>query len=97
MEGYFEIYPRTQTRQVHVHGSIELLPIELEPTGDYGWRFRAANDEVSAVGGEGFTRREDAARAIHDFLRDVTGVDPHPPIVDIDREGKVLEADSAES
>lgn len=52
---------------------------------EYGWRFRAANGEITATSGEGFTRTEDANRAIHDFLRDVYGAsEPHPAIVDID-------------
>ena len=53
--------------------------------GDFGWRFKGANGEISAISGEGFTRREDANRAIHDFLAAVwESADPHPPIVDID-------------
>lgn len=39
-----------------------------ELTGDFGWRFRAANGQITAIGGEGFTRREDAHRAVEDFL-----------------------------
>lgn len=39
----------------------------LPPSQRFGWRFRAANGEISAIGGEGFTRREDAHRAIRQF------------------------------
>jgi len=49
-----------------------------EETGDeigrdeYGWRFRAANGQITAIGGEGFTRRQDARRAASEFLATVT-------------------------
>jgi uncharacterized protein len=59
----------------------EVFPREDD---EFGWRFRAANGEVTATSGEGFTRREDANRAIHDFLRATAAVEPHPPIRDVD-------------
>lgn len=52
--------------------------------GGYGWRFVATNNRITAIGGEGFTRRDDANRAIHDFFASVTGEEPHPPIFDVD-------------
>lgn len=59
------------------------------PTGDYGWRFRAANGQISAVGGEGFTRRLDAYRAVEDFCAALDAAykrsgDTIPPILDVD-------------
>jgi hypothetical protein len=43
----------------------------------FGWRFRAVNGQITAIGGEGFTRREDAHRAVRQFLVALadTGVD----------------------
>lgn len=40
------------------------------PTGEFGWRFQAADGKINATGGEGFTRREDAHRAVNDFMYD---------------------------
>jgi uncharacterized protein YegP (UPF0339 family) len=59
---------------------------------EFGWRFRAGNGQISAIGGEGFTRREDAHRAVSDFIRaviddprDFPSADkPFPPIIDVD-------------
>lgn len=61
----------------------------LPPHDQFGWRFRAGNGQITATGGEGYTRREDVDRAIHDFL---DAVDPegagtdrtHAPIIDVD-------------
>lgn len=60
---HFEVYPRQRERRDGETG--------LEPTGDFGWRFRAANGKISAIGGEGFTRREDAHRAALGFRKAV--------------------------
>jgi uncharacterized protein YegP (UPF0339 family) len=57
-------------------------------TGEYGWRFRAADGKISAVGGEGFTRREDARRAINDFTVDVGCHE----VIDLDENGDVIDA-----
>lgn len=58
----FEVYRQNRERMID----------EGEPAHhfapEYGWRFRAANGQISAVGGEGFTRREDAKRAVADFV-----------------------------
>jgi uncharacterized protein YegP (UPF0339 family) len=80
-EAHFEIYPRRASRGVHPETG---QPV-VDRGPEFGWRFRAANGEISAIGGEGFTRREDANRAIHDFLREVYAQsDPHPPTIDVD-------------
>lgn len=59
-EPRFEVYPRKH-----------LAPNwPREPVGDpyeFGWRFRAANGQITAIEGEGFTRRVDAHRAVNDF------------------------------
>ena len=59
--------------------------------GDYGWRFRAANGQITAIGGEGFTRREDARRALRSFMDDLESAEitpgdreVWPPIIDVD-------------
>jgi hypothetical protein len=64
----FEVYPRREdvTR-----------PGEHEPIGgsvDFGWRFRDANGRITFIGGEGFTRREDAKRAVKGALHDVAAL-----------------------
>lgn len=72
--------------------------LKEEPTGEFGWRFRAANGQISAVGGESFTRRGDAHRAVGDLIRaiiddprDFPSADkPFPPLVDLDEQGDVL-------
>jgi hypothetical protein len=66
-EPRFEVYP-TQ---------VELLEDDLEtpregyPRTEFYWRFRAANGQITAVGGEGYTRREDAHRAVLDHVHHV--------------------------
>lgn len=42
-----------------------------KPTGEYGWRYRDANGQITAIGGEGFTRSEDAERAVRSHAEDV--------------------------
>jgi hypothetical protein len=66
--GGFEVYP-----QKHRAG----LPNEGEPTGEFGWRYRAGNGQITAIGGEGFTRRDDAERAALDFAGDILAVQAH--------------------
>lgn len=63
--GGFEVYPMK-------HG--EDHPQAGELTGEYGWRFRSANGQITAVGGEGFTRPESAERAVRYFAGDVVKV-----------------------
>lgn len=60
-EARFEVYPR------HDAGRGGFAPGE-GPRPEYGWRFRAANGQITAVGGEGFSRRMDAHRAVRQFL-----------------------------
>lgn len=63
---HFEVYTR------HTVSNAERLAEGEEVTeSEYGWRFRAANGQISAVSGEGFTRRADAHRAVRDFVRDL--------------------------
>lgn len=57
----FEVYPQ-------VHGEGEQ---EGQPTGEFGWRYRSANGQITAASGEGFTRREDAERAVRDFTGEI--------------------------
>ena len=63
-EPRFETYPRMKADVP--------IGVKPEPTGEYGWRFRAANGQITAIGGEGFTRRQDARRAASEFLATVT-------------------------
>lgn len=63
----FEVFPE-RTRSAD--------PEHPEPGGviGFGWRFRAGNGQISAASGEGFTRREDAHRAVVAFAADVGAV-----------------------
>lgn len=60
----FEVYPQKRDPK-------EGEPAERQPTGEYGWRYRDANGQITATSGEGFTREEDAERAVRDFSGDV--------------------------
>jgi hypothetical protein len=83
-EPRFEVYPRHR-----------IVATESSPVGpEFGWRFRAANGQISAVSGEGFTRREDAHRAISDFTVDVGCNEMPAPIVDTNENGDRIEASS---
>lgn len=62
----FEVYPRKAAAIVDPLDEPALISV-----GDFGWRFRAGNGRISGIGGEGFTRRADAHRAVIDFVRDV--------------------------
>jgi uncharacterized protein YegP (UPF0339 family) len=35
-----------------------------DASGEYRWRLRAANQQIIGTAGEGYTRREDAHRAV---------------------------------
>ena len=68
-----------------------------KPTGEFCWHFRDANARITFTGGESFTRREDAHRAIEGVRRDVgvcgvcrQGGVNRPPIVDLDENGNVI-------
>lgn len=84
----FEVFPERSGLAVDPEDP-DGPPIEPALTGQFRWRFRGANAKIQATGGEGFSRREDASRAIHDFL---DAVDPqgagtertHAPIIDVD-------------
>lgn len=74
----FEVFPEVDSDPgMNVPGA--------ERTSFY-WRFRAANGQITAVGGEGFTRREDARRAVGDLIRDI-GMTLHTDpahVIDVD-------------
>lgn len=75
-ENHFEVYPqRSAPEEGQEKGT---------PNGQYGWRFRSANGQITASSGEGYNDRHGANRAIHGFIGAVTGADPHPPIIDVD-------------
>jgi uncharacterized protein YegP (UPF0339 family) len=85
-EPRFEVYPRQATAE----DSLDQIDLPAE----YGWRFRAANGQISAVAGEGFRDRTDARRAVRAFCATVTDVSvvvstdglvaADIPIVDVD-------------
>lgn len=71
----FEVFPVMQTRRgTYVEhptkGRIDVADAQ-EPSGEFGWRFRDANGRITFIGGEGFTRREDAHRAVKGAVEDV--------------------------
>lgn len=83
----FEVYP--QKRAVDDGASAQ-----VGPTREFGWRFRDANGQISAIGGEGFTRRADAHRAIEDFREAVLAGGKRiawRPIVDVNAAGDVID------
>jgi uncharacterized protein YegP (UPF0339 family) len=94
--GQFEVYPEVQQvvggKALHPRHGVVDAPNRQELTGDFGWRYRAPNGQISAIGGEGFTRRESAGRAIIDFLSEVGCSEPRAPIVNLDENGDVIEA-----
>ena len=45
-----------------------------DKAGEYRWRLLAANGQIVADSGEGYTRREDAHRAIGTLLKDICDV-----------------------
>lgn len=60
----FEVYPQKQGAGSEKPG---------QPTGQYGWRYRAeGNDSISAVGGEGFTTEDHAERAAQTVARAIS-------------------------
>lgn len=85
-DAHFEVYPQ------HTDGiDPESGTPTRKATGQYGWRFQAANGQISAVSGEGFTRREDAHRAVRQFLtaasdviEDLTAPVVTAPVLDVD-------------
>lgn len=42
--------------------------------GEYRWRLLTSNGRIAADSGEGYTRREDAHRAIKTLLKDINDV-----------------------
>lgn len=63
----FEVYPRKRAGE-GAPMNTEDGPAPSLP--EYGWRLRAANGQIIAIGGEGFTRRADAHRAVNDQRQD---------------------------
>jgi hypothetical protein len=95
-EPRFEVFPETKKYEITDGG---LTGDEL--TGEFIWHFRAANGELRFTGGESFTRRRDAHRAVkgamyavlHLFLGDGIGItvsDRRIPVVDLDENGERL-------
>lgn len=72
---HFEVYPQKhestcscEVRSADPSDHPELCTIhDRGDPVEWGWRFQAGNGQISAIGGEGFTRPEDAHRAVHDF------------------------------
>jgi hypothetical protein len=57
---HFETYPQMKGAE------------QDEPTGEFGWRFQAANGDFTFIGGEGFTERAHARRAIEGAVFEVS-------------------------
>jgi hypothetical protein len=98
----FETYPQRETVSIAAFQDSpeEARTVPGALNGQYGWRFRAANGEIDAVGGEGFTRREDARRAARGFVYTVIrlllgqqvglSMDNLIPLVDLDEDDVVI-------
>jgi uncharacterized protein YegP (UPF0339 family) len=74
---HFEVYP-----QHYASGDSAGAP-----NGYFGWRLKAANSEIIAVG-EGFTRAEDAERActgVAEAIAQVDWVGPEGSAVSVER------------
>ena len=95
-QAHFEVFQETrEARRLPPQ-----VPARREPTGQYRWRFKAANGQITATSGEGFTRREDAHRSIEGLANDLCqliGITASfleerlaPHIVDLDENGKVI-------
>lgn len=63
----FEVYPQKRDEVMNEETGATRRVL----TGEFGWRFRAENGQIIATGGEGFTREEDAERAVSDFLLNI--------------------------
>lgn len=79
---HFEVYPQRHPPEEDRDPHDPYADPNGEPTGEFGWRFRAANGQITAVAGEGFTRREDAHRAVFDFVEELTSDGLSRPIAD---------------
>jgi len=74
-----EVYPRA--------GAIESAYGSSGP--EYGWRFRDGNARITFVGGEGFTRREDAHRAFRGVAQQMFELGGLSPEVSEELAGKI--------
>lgn len=99
----FEVFPVESEEQVG--GRWMSVPRSVRR---YCWHFRDANGRITFTGGESFTRREDAHRALKGAAADVLCLAPitedhkllalHTlPIVDLDEKGDVIGAIPEES
>lgn len=108
-EPHFEVFPEVRDpRFTSVQEAQERADQPLELTGEYVWHFQDANGRITHIGGEPFTRREDAHRSIigtgADWLAILFGVDNSTalaiiaahikiPIVDLDENGNVIDGE----
>lgn len=108
-EPRFEVYPQHEDLGRSHTGAQRPEDGETltgKPTGEFGWRFRDSNGRITFIGGEGFTRRRDAHRALEGAVYDVArlivgpkiGLDLGPviPAVDVNEEGDVIDVDEDE-
>lgn len=82
----FEVYP--QQRRLVSEGTGDEIGQD-----EFGWRFRAADGQITAVGREGFTRREDARRAVEDFAGTVVVMAFGGTATDVKFIGAVIDVD----
>lgn len=66
-EPRFEVFPE----KPYAEGDIPAEPEYTGPTGRFVWHFKDANGRITFIGGESFTRREDAHRSIREVAADV--------------------------
>lgn len=95
----FEVFPERHKRELH--GKVDGIP-PGPLTGQYGWHLKDANGRITFTGGESFTRREDAHRAVRDSVADVLHMTrwttaatesvilSRITIVDLDQNGNVI-------
>lgn len=61
----FEVFPQSDPNRGSTDAGMDR---------EFYWRFRDANGRITFIGGEGFTRREDAHRAVRGACADVIGL-----------------------
>jgi hypothetical protein len=99
----FEVFPEKVARPRFSENDPAYRDDEVGAlTGQFVWHFKDANGKLTHIGGQPFTRREDAHRAICGVVADALSlamgfeiptenVNPERiPIVDLDEDGKLL-------
>jgi uncharacterized protein YegP (UPF0339 family) len=84
---------------VTMPGGVKVTGVKV-PTGKFVWHFQDSNGRITHIGGESFTRREDAHRSIKNVAMDYFALSGGSissktaleslPIVDLDEKGQPI-------